>query len=174
MREKKQNVFDDFASILAYFKKREAKTVAFGRSNGGLLVGAMVTQYPEILDGAVIGYPVLDMLRFHKLYSGKSRTWMSEYGDPDNPEDMKYLIKYSPYHNLIKKKYPPILIYTGLHDDRVHPAHAFKFAAKLEEYGSEYLLRVETRSGHAGATPDTRIKEYSDIMAFIYKVLELS
>ena len=170
MRENKQNVFNDFISAANYFKAKKARVIVIGRSNGGLLVGAVLTQKPEILDGAVIGYPVLDMLRFHKLYIG--RAWVPEYGDPDNPEDAKFLLKYSPYHNIRSDViYPPTLVYTGLHDDRVHPAHAFKFVAKMRDTGANIYLRTETVSGHAGATPETRIKEYSDILAFIYRVL---
>ena len=169
MLEKKQNVFDDFIAILEFLKSKDVKTVAFGVSNGGLLVGAILTQRPELIDGALIGYPVLDMLRFHKLYIGKA--WVPEYGDPDKPEDAAFLMKYSPYHNIVKRKYPPVMLYTGLHDDRVHPAHAFKFTAKLEEVGAFCLLRVETKSGHSGATPQTKIEEYSDMMAFVYTVL---
>ncbi len=168
MRNKKQNVFDDFISVLEYFKKRKYKVAALGRSNGGLLVGAVVTQRPDVLDIAIIGYPVLDMLRFHKLYIG--RAWITEYGNPDKPEDREYLLKYSPYHNIDpKKKYPLILVYTGLHDDRVHPAHALKFVAKMRETGASIYLRVETKSGHIGSAPKTRIKEITDILAFIYK-----
>ena len=169
MREKKQNVFDDFIAILEFLKSKGVRTVAFGVSNGGLLVGAILTQRPELIDGALIGYPVLDMLRFHKLHIGKA--WIPEYGDPDKPEDAEFLMKYSPYHNIVKRKYPPVMLYTGLYDDRVHPAHAFKFAAKLEEVGAPCLLRVETKSGHSGATPQTKIEEYSDIMAFVYTLL---
>ena len=171
MREKKQNVFDDFTAALEYFENEDFKVVAFGGSNGGLLVGTILTQHPELLDGALIGYPVLDMLRFHKLYIGEA--WVPEYGNPDDPKDAQFLIKYSPYHNVTKRKYPPIMLYTGLHDDRVHPAHAFKFAAKLEEAGVPYLLRVETKSGHSGATPTTKIEEYADMMAFVYKTLKI-
>jgi len=170
MREKKQNVFDDFMAVLEFLKRKGSKVVAFGGSNGGLLVGAVLTQRPELVDGALIGYPVLDMLRFHRLHIGKA--WVPEYGDPDDPKDAKFLIKYSPYHNVTRKEYPPVMLYTGLHDDRVHPAHAFKFAAKLEEVGTSCLLRVETKSGHSGATPITKIEEYSDTMAFVYKLLE--
>ncbi|RLE53981.1 MAG: S9 family peptidase, partial [Candidatus Methanomethylicota archaeon] len=172
MRDKKQNVFNDFIAAIKYFKDKGAKVVAIGRSNGGLLVSAVLTQKPELLDGAVIGYPVIDMMRFHKLYIGKA--WIPEYGDPDNPKDAEYLLKYSPYHNVRQVKYPPILVYTGLHDDRVHPAHAFKFVAKLKEVNAPVLLRVETSSGHSGATPKTKIKEHADIMAFIYKVLGMA
>jgi len=171
MREKKQNVFDDFMAVLAHFKQKSAKIVGFGVSNGGLLVGAVLTQRSNLIDGALIGYPVLDMLRYNKLHIGKA--WVSEYGDPDDPKDREFLLKYSPYHNLRKQKYPPIMLYTGLHDDRVHPAHAFKFAAKLEEIGAHPLLRVETKSGHSGAIPTTEIKEYSEVMAFVYKTLAI-
>ncbi len=172
MRENKQNVFDDFISVISRYKENGYRTVAMGRSNGGLLVGATMTQRPDILDGAVIGYPVLDMLRFHKLYIGAA--WIPEYGNPDNPKDREFLIKYSPYHNIKRNvKYPLTLVYTGLHDDRVHPAHAFKFVAKLKEFGAPVYLRTETTSGHAGATPETRLRENADILAFIYKALEI-
>jgi prolyl oligopeptidase len=170
MRDRKQNVFDDFVSVIEGLKGRGHAVVATGRSNGGLLVGSVMTQRPELLDGAVIGYPVLDMRRFHELYVGNA--WSPEYGDPDDPDDAEYLAKYSPYHNVSEGAgYPPMLIYTGLHDDRVHPGHAFKFAAKLEEAGAGYLLRVERESGHAGATPETKIREDSDVMAFVYDAL---
>jgi len=172
MREKKENVFMDFIAAAKYLKNMGAKVVAMGSSNGGLLVGAVLTKEPELLDGAVIGYPVLDMLKFHKLYIGKS--WVPEYGDPDNPKDAEFLIKYSPYHNVKPAKYPPTLVYTGLHDDRVHPAHAFKFVAKLKEVNAPVYLRVEKASGHSGATPKIKLNELSDILAFIYKVLGLS
>jgi prolyl oligopeptidase len=170
MREKKQNVFNDFISVIKFVRDLDAKVVIQGRSNGGLLVGTTLTQNPDMLDGAVIGYPVLDMRRFHKLLIGHA--WVPEYGNPDDPNDAKYLSKYSPYHNIDElKEYPPILLYTGLNDDRVHPAHALKFAAVLEETGKDYLLRMEEKSGHAGATPETKIEEEADILAFIYHSL---
>jgi prolyl oligopeptidase len=173
MREKKQNVFDDFISVIESLKKEGSRVVATGRSNGGLLVGATMTQRPEVLDGAVIGYPVLDMERFPKLLIGKA--WVPEYGDPENPEDAEFLSRYSPYHNVkVGTEYPPTLLFTGLHDDRVHPAHAFKFAALLQDFGHKNLLRVETKSGHAGATPETKIAEEADVMAFVYRSLGLS
>lgn len=168
-REKKQNVFDDFAAVLEKFKKDGRKVAAFGRSNGGLLVGAAMTQHPELLDAAVIGYPVLDMLRFHKLSVG--RYWVDEYGDPDDPRDRRYLLKYSPYHNVRKRRYPPTFIYTSLHDDRVHPGHGLKFAARLEEAGAEVWLRVQVKGGHLGSSPQTRIRELSDVIAFVERSL---
>lgn len=173
MREKKQNVFEDFKAVLKYFKGLGYKVVGISRSNGGLLIAAVLTQDPELLDAAVIGYPVIDMLRFHKLYVGS--LWVSEYGNPEDPRDREYLLKYSPYHNVRKgSKYPPTLVYTGLHDDRVHPGHALKFVAKLEEVGAPIYLRVELISGHRGASPKVKVKELSDVLAFIYKIMKLS
>ncbi len=170
MREKKQNVFEDYKAVLRYLKEQGYKTIAWGASNGGLLVAATITQSPELVDVALIGYPVIDMLRFHKLYIG--RLWTTEYGDPDNPRDREFLLKYSPYHNIEpSKKYPPTLVYTGLHDDRVHPGHALKFVAKLEEIGAPVYLRVEERSGHSGANPEVKARETSDLLAFAYRVL---
>jgi prolyl oligopeptidase len=170
MKENKQKVFDDFAAVLRHFKTKGSKVVAMGRSNGGLLVGATLTQHPELLDAAVIGYPVLDMLRYHLLHVGK--LWVAEYGDPDNPAEKESLLRYSPYHNLTEHSYPRTLIYTGLGDDRVHPAHALKFAAKLEEMGAAFCLRVERNSGHVGASFDTQVKEMSDAAAFIIESLK--
>ncbi|MEM3615769.1 MAG: prolyl oligopeptidase family serine peptidase, partial [Candidatus Methanomethylicia archaeon] len=145
-----------------------------GRSNGGLLVSAIITQTPEIVDCAVIGYPVIDMLKFHKLHPGVAKLWILEYGDPENPFDREYLLKYSPYHNLKSNlKYPPTMIYTGLKDDRVHPAHALKFAAKLLSVGANVYLRLEEMSGHIGASPEVRAREESDILAFIYHFLKV-
>lgn len=169
-REKKQNVFDDYTSVIRKFKEKGARVVAFGRSNGGLLVGTTMTQHPELLDGALIGYPVLDMMRFHKLLVGK--LWTDEYGDPDKKRDRAYLIKYSPYHNLRKTRYPPTMIYTSLHDDRVHPAHAFKYAAKLIDIGSEVWLRVQSKGGHAGANTKTKIDELADQAGFVLYALK--
>jgi len=170
MRENKQNVFDDFIAVLEKLKKEGYKVAAWGRSNGGLLVSAVLVQRPDVMDAALIGYPVIDMLRFHKLYIGS--VWIPEYGNPDDPKDREFLLKYSPYHNVKPQKYPPTLIYTGLHDDRVHPAHALKFAKKVKDLGAPVYLRVETKSGHMGASPETRIKELTDLLAFVAKTLE--
>ncbi len=167
MRENKQNVFDDFIAVLEKLKREGYRVVGWGRSNGGLLVSATLVQRPDVMDAAIIGYPVIDMMKFHRLYIG--RVWIPEYGDPDNPEDREFLSKYSPYHNVRNNNYPPTLIYTGLHDDRVHPAHALKFYMKLKKRGAPVYLRVETKSGHMGASPETRIKELADMLAFVIK-----
>ena len=173
MRENKINVFRDFIAVLEDLRREGFENIAMGGSNGGLLVAATMIMRPDLLRAAVIGYPVLDMLRYHLLYIG--RAWVSEYGDPDNPSDRKYLLEYSPYHNLRREaRYPPTYIYTGLHDDRVHPAHAFKFHAKLLEYGNESYLRVERAAGHLGASPETQAKQMSDVMGFVYKIHGLS
>ena len=171
MRENKQNVFEDYKAVLRHVRKKGLRTIGWGVSNGGLLIAATMVQEPQLFDAAIIGYPVIDMLRFHKLYIG--RLWTTEYGNPDDPKDREYLLKYSPYHNVRKQKYPITLIYTGLHDDRVHPGHALKFTAKLEEVRAPVYLRVETASGHMGSSPEVKVKEYSDMLAFIYKALRL-
>ncbi len=170
MRENKGNVFDDFIAVLSKLKGEGYKVAAWGRSNGGLLVSATLTQRPDVMDSALIGYPVIDMLRFHKLYIGS--VWIPEYGNPDDPKDREFLLRYSPYHNIDPdKSYPPTLIYTGLHDDRVHPAHALKFFMKMKEVGAPVYMRVETKSGHMGASPETRARELTDLLAFVVKVL---
>ncbi|NAZ13297.1 MAG: prolyl oligopeptidase family serine peptidase [Desulfurococcales archaeon] len=162
----------DFIAVAEDLRRKlgDVKIVAHGRSNGGLLVAASAIMRPDLFNAAVIGYPVLDMLRFDKLYIG--RAWVPEYGDPSNSEDREYLLKYSPYHNIRpREKYPPMYIYTGLNDDRVHPAHAFKFHAKLREYGHQSYLRVERSSGHIGSTPEVLAEETADYIGFIYMVL---
>jgi prolyl oligopeptidase len=170
MLKNKENTFKDFASFARFFKSLGLKVVGFGTSNGGLTVGAVITKWPELLDAAVIGYPVLDMLRYHKLYVGKY--WIPEYGDPEDPEMREYLLSYSPYHNIPRdKKLPPTLVYTGIHDDRVHPAHAIKFTVKAKLLGHPVYLRVETRSGHRGAQPQIAILESAYIIAFIEQLL---
>ncbi|GAB6135486.1 prolyl oligopeptidase family serine peptidase [Thermococcus prieurii] len=169
MRENKQNVFDDFIAVLEKLKSEGYRVAAWGRSNGGLLVSATLVQRPDVMDSALIGYPVIDMMRFHKLYIGS--VWVPEYGNPDDPKDREFLLKYSPYHNVRPAKYPPTLIYTGLHDDRVHPAHAIKFFLRLKELGAPVYLRVETKSGHMGASPETRARELTDLLAFVLKAL---
>ena len=169
-RENKFNVFDDYIAVLAKLKREGRAVVGFGRSNGGLLMGATMNARPDLFAGVLIGYPVLDMMAFHRLLIG--RAWVPEYGDPDSPRDVKFLMKYSPYHNISSgKKYPPVFIYTGLKDDRVHPAHAFKFASRLRDAGAVVALRVEAESGHIGTTPEMRMREEADKLAFVYASL---
>jgi len=171
MREGRLRVIEDYKSVLREARRMGFKVVGWGTSNGGLLVAATLTQDPCQLDAAVIGYPLTDMLRYHKLYIG--RLWIPEYGDPDDPRDREYLLRYSPYHNVDPEApYPPVLVYTGLHDDRVHPAHALKFTARLEEARAPVYLRVETASGHMGSSPEVKLREVADVASFIVKVME--
>jgi len=173
MLRNKHKVFEDFEAVVEHVKKLGARVAAWGASNGGLLVAAVETRRPDLLDAAVIGYPVLDMLRFHLLYIGK--LWVHEYGDPEDPEMRRYLESYSPYHNIPpagEARLPPTLVYTGLGDDRVHPGHALKYVAKARDLGHRSVyLRVETESGHSGATAETKARELADIIAFIVKAL---
>lgn len=170
MLKKKENTFLDIATFARFFKNLGMKVAAQGSSNGGLTVATVATRWPELLDVALIGYPVLDMLRYHLLYVG--RYWVPEYGDPEDPEMHEFLKRYSPYHNIpVDKKLPPTLIFTGLNDDRVHPAHAIKFAKKARDLGHPVHLKVETRSGHSGAKSDVKALEQAYLSAFLEKVV---
>lgn len=125
-----------------------------GASNGGLLVGTALTQRPELFGAAVVAVPLLDMRRYHELLAGAS--WMAEYGDPDNPGDWAFLSRYSPYHNVrADARYPRPLFVTTTRDDRVHPGHARKMAARMEAMGHPVLYFENTEGGHgAGVTPE--------------------
>ncbi|MFD9355052.1 prolyl oligopeptidase family protein [Streptomyces sp. NPDC060031] len=147
--------FEDFAAVAADLTARGITTPGrlgiAGGSNGGLLMGAMLTRYPELFGAIVAQVPLLDMLRFHRLLAGAS--WTAEYGDPDNEADRPHLAAYSPYHNLAAgQMYPPVLLMTSTRDDRVHPGHARKTAARLRELGHAVLFHEHTGGGHAGAT----------------------
>lgn len=165
MREKKQLVFDDFISVIKALRRNKYSVVAMGESNGGLLVGSVLTQRPELLNGALIGVPVLDMLRFHLMSVGKY--WTTEYGNPDNPDDAKFLSEYSPYHNIKNTSYPAVLLYSRLKDDRVHPAHAIKFHMRLSRLNPEVYLRVNPSGGHAGLSVKERTLETCENFNFI-------
>ncbi len=178
---KKQNVFDDFicaAHWLIDQKIGSSDTLGiYGSSNGGLLIGACLTQAPELFAAAVINKGVLDMLRFHLYTVGKY--WMCDYGNPDNPDDFDYLLSYSPYHNVVGGiDYPPTLICTADHDDRVVPMHSFKLYARLKEaHGSQspILLRMEESSGHEGQNSQKQeIRFGADLLTFLRVHLEKS
>ncbi|MEU8518822.1 prolyl oligopeptidase family serine peptidase [Streptomyces sp. NBC_01216] len=146
--------FDDFAAVAADLVARGITTPgmlgAVGGSNGGLLMGAMLTRYPELFGALVAQVPLLDMLRFHRLLAGAS--WIAEYGDPDDEADRAHLSALSPYHRLTPDgAYPPVLLMTSTRDDRVHPGHARKTAARLRELGHPVLFHENTGGGHAGA-----------------------
>lgn len=161
MKFKKQNVFDDFIAaaewLIANGYTKSAKLAIAGGSNGGLLVGACMTQRPDLFGAALAAVGVMDMLRFHKFTIGWA--WTSEYGSPDNPEEFKALYAYSPLHNIKPgTAYPATLITTADHDDRVVPAHSFKFAATLQAAqagNAPVLIRIETKAGHGAGKPTT-------------------
>jgi len=174
VRTKKQNVFDDFISAAEYLIKNNYTSSEFlaisGRSNGGLLVGAVMTQRPDLMKVALPGVGVLDMLRYHKFTSGAG--WAYDYGTSEQSVEMfEYLKSYSPVHNVKKNTvYPATLVTTGNHDDRVVPAHSFKFAAELQQKGlknNPLLIRIETNAGHGAGTPVSKtIEQYADIFGF--------
>jgi prolyl oligopeptidase len=176
MKEKKQNVFDDFIAAAEYLITEQytnpGKLAIRGGSNGGLLVGAAMTQRPDLFAVALPAVGVLDMLRFHKFTVGKG--WIPEYGCADSSKaEFDFLYAYSPLHNLEKgTRYPSTMITTGDHDDRVVPAHSFKFAAKLQEYHSgdnPVLIRIETDAGHGAGKPISKvIEEQADIWSFVF------
>ncbi|MDJ0744550.1 MAG: prolyl oligopeptidase family serine peptidase [Xenococcaceae cyanobacterium MO_167.B27] len=181
MKANKQNVFDDFIAAAEWLIDNQytctEKMAIAGGSNGGLLVGACMTQRPDLFAAALPAVGVMDMLRFHKFTIGWA--WCSEYGSPDNEEEFKTLLAYSPLHNLIKgTKYPATLITTADHDDRVVPAHSFKFAAALQEAhlgDNPVLIRIETKAGHGAGKPTTKIiEEITDKWVFLVDNLEIN
>jgi len=178
MRANKQNTFDDFIAAAEFLIAQKwtstPKLAIHGGSNGGLLVGACMTQRPELFGAALPSVGVLDMLRFQRFTIGWA--WTSDYGSSDDPDDVRTLIGYSPYHNVRGGvRYPATLITTGDHDDRVFPAHSFKFAAELQHAqagDAPILLRVETKAGHGAGKPTAKlIEEVADRYAFLVKVL---
>lgn len=177
---KKQNVFDDFIAagvwLIANKYTNPARLAAEGRSNGGLLVGAVVNQRPDLFGAAVPHVGVMDMLRFHKFTIGWA--WTSDYGSPDNAEEFAAIYKYSPLHNIKPgTKYPAVLVTTGDHDDRVAPGHSFKYAATLQESNISdrpILIRIDTNAGHGGGKPVAKlIEEHADKLAFLVKELNV-
>ncbi len=178
MKHNKQNVFDDFIAaaewLIDHKYTSSSKLAIEGGSNGGLLVGACITQRPDLFAAALPAVGVLDMLRFHKFTIGWA--WMSEYGSPEEPEDFKTLYAYSPLHQLKSgTRYPSTMITTADHDDRVVPAHSFKFAAALQaahQGKNPVLIRIETKAGHGAGKPTTKmIDEAADKLGFLVKEL---
>lgn len=172
---KKQNVFDDFIAAAEYLIKGKytapGKLAISGGSNGGLLVGAVANQRPDLFKVALPAVGVMDMLRFHKFTIGWG--WVPEYGSSDNPEQFKNLLQFSPIHNIKEGvSYPATLVTTADHDDRVVPAHSFKYIATLQEKGAgpnPYLIRIAVNAGHgAGKSTNQQIEEATDIWAFVY------
>ncbi|HVY90535.1 MAG TPA: prolyl oligopeptidase family serine peptidase [Hyphomonadaceae bacterium] len=152
LKANRQRAFDDFAAVAADLATRKITSpkhlAIYGRSNGGVLTSVTLTQHPELIGGAVIESPLVDMLRYHELPPGAS--WMGEYGDPRIPEEAAWIAAYSGYQNVKPgMKYPPVYITTNTHDDRVHPGHARKFAARLQAMGYQALYYEETNGGHS-------------------------
>jgi prolyl oligopeptidase len=177
---KKQNVFDDFIAAgewLVKSKYTSPKKLAIGGgSNGGLLVGAVLNQRPDLFGAALPAVGVMDMLRFHKFTIGWG--WTSDYGSSDNPEEFKYILGYSPLHNIKPgTHYPATLVTTADHDDRVVPAHSFKYAATLQAAQAgpaPVLIRIETRAGHGAGKPTAKIiEEVSDKWGFLVRNLDM-
>ncbi|HXY23325.1 MAG TPA: prolyl oligopeptidase family serine peptidase [Candidatus Acidoferrum sp.] len=175
MFEKKQTVFDDFFAAAEFLIAKKytstPRLAIYGGSNGGLLMGAALTQRPELFGAVVCLYPLLDMLRFHKFLLGPY--WVSEYGSADNPDQFKYIYAYSPYQHVVDGgKYPSTLFVTGDGDTRVAPLHARKMAARLQAAngsGRPILLLYDTKSGHSGGRPVNKIiEEDTDILSFLF------
>jgi len=169
-REHRQRAYDDFIAVAEDLVRRGITSPAHlginGRSNGGLLMGVMLTQRPDLFGAVVCGSPLLDMRRFNKLLAGAS--WMDEYGNPDVPADWAFIRRYSPYQNIDPEKhYPRILITTSTRDDRVHPGHARKMAARLREYGKDILYYENIEGGH-GAAADNQQAAYLDTLAYTF------
>lgn len=176
----KQNVFDDFIAAAEYLIKEKytssEKLAIHGRSNGGLLVGAVMTQRPDLAKVAIPGVGVLDMLRYQKFTIGWA--WATDYGTSDNKEQFDCLIKYSPLHNVKETSYPATLIVTADHDDRVVPAHSFKFAATLQEKhkgANPVMIRIDVNAGHGAGKPTSKmVDEWADVWSFVFHNLGMS
>ena len=167
MGKNKISVFASFQKIIKKFHDSGHKIICYGVSNGGLLSSYTLTTTPELLDGAIIGNPVIDLMKFHKLLAGQY--WTSEYGNPDNMDDAIFLKEYSPMEKVKNIKYPPTFIYSRLEDDRVHPYHALAFYNKLKETVSSAYLMMGN-GGHLGANMDDMTSEMSYIASFIQYV----
>lgn len=180
MKAKKQNVFDDFIAagewLIANKYTSTPKLAINGGSNGGLLIGAVLNQRPDLFGAALPAVGVMDMLRFHKFTIGWA--WVGEYGSSDNAEDFKTLYAYSPLHNIkAGTNYPPTMITTADHDDRVVPAHSFKYAATLQQAqggAAPILIRISTKAGHGAGKPTTKlIEEATDKWGFLVRVFNM-
>jgi prolyl oligopeptidase len=175
-KENRQRAFDDFIAVAEFVIDHGVTSPdhlgIMGGSNGGLLVGAAMTQRPDLYDAVVIQVPLLDMRRYSKLLAGAS--WMAEYGNPDIPEEWAYIREYSPYHNVEPDAgYPTPFLYTTTRDDRVHPGHARKMAALMEGLGHDIYYYENMEGGHgSGVTPEQRARMYALTYAYLLERLE--
>jgi len=175
-KEHRQRAYDDFIAVAEDLIARKVTSKQHlgiqGGSNGGLLMGVMLTQRPELFKAVVCQVPLLDMRRYHKLLAGAS--WMDEYGDPDKPEEWSYIRQYSPYQNVAKgRKYPRVLFTTSTRDDRVHPGHARKMVARMQEQGHDVLYYENIEGGHGGAANNKQAAFMSALAyTFLWKELK--
>ncbi len=175
-KENRQRAYDDFLAVAESLVERGITAPEHlgirGGSNGGLLVGVALTQRPDLFGAAVVQVPLLDMLRYHKLLAGAS--WMAEYGNPDNPEERAYIAEYSPYQNVeAEADYPRVLFTTTTRDDRVHPGHARKMAAKMKAMGHPVLYFENTEGGHgSGVTPEQQATMWALVYSYLWEQLQ--
>lgn len=175
IKDKRQNAYNDFYAVCEDIIARKISSPmhmgAFGWSNGGLMAGVVATQRPDLFNAVIIGAPLLDMKRFNKMLAGAS--WMGEYGNPDLPEDWEYIQKFSPYHNVkADKEYPEVFFVTSTKDDRVHPAHARKMAARMLEQGHPIFYYETTEGGH-GASSTNEQAAFNETLMFSYLKMKL-
>ncbi len=174
-KENRQRAYDDFIAVAEDLIARQVTSPKHlgiqGGSNGGLLMGVMVTQRPDLFKAVVCQMPLLDMKRFHKLLAGAS--WVDEYGDPEKPEDWSYISQYSPYQKVVKdQRYPRVLFMTSTRDDRVHPGHARKMFAKMKEQGHDVLYFENIEGGHSGAA-DNQQAAHMAALGYAFLIKEL-
>jgi prolyl oligopeptidase len=170
VKENRLRAYEDFAAVAQDLVARRVTSVEHlgiqGGSNGGLLVGNMVTLYPQRFHAAVCQVPLLDMKRYNKLLAGAS--WMAEYGDPDKPEEWEFIRQFSPYQNVREDRdYPAVLFTTSTRDDRVHPGHARKMMARMESQGHKVLYYENIEGGHGGAADNKQIA-YMQALAYTF------
>jgi len=170
LKKNRRKAYEDFIAVAEDLIRRKITSPdrlgIEGGSNGGLLVGAAFTMRPDLFKAVVCEAPLLDMKRYSKLLAGAS--WQAEYGNPDDPDMWAYIRTYSPYHNLAKeKKYPRVFFTTSTRDDRVHPGHARKMAARMLELGHPFYYYENTEGGHAGAA-NNRQRAYMSALAYTY------
>jgi prolyl oligopeptidase len=175
LKENRQVAFNDMIAVAEHLVStgltNPRRLGAMGRSNGGLLMGAMLTQRPDLFNAIVIGVPLLDMLRYHKLLAGAS--WMAEYGNPDIPEEAELISAWSPYQRMGEKDlYPEVLFYSSTRDDRVHPGHGRKMAAKMRDLGHSFLYYENIEGGHAGSS-DLKQRAFMDSLQIVYLMQKL-